>query len=278
MDLIQSGIYALAGGWAGFGLQLLVRQRRLVFQPGDRSLTLPARTVQRSEPVTLQGARATINGWFLHAPERQAAADRAYLFLPGAIGNVSHEFGSLEFLLSTGVDVLTIDYPGYGRSTGKPSERSLNEAALLAFRHLVDERRILPERVVVVGRSLGSVLAMRLAARERVAGLVLHSAFASICDVAAERYPLFPSRLLCFIRFDARKAAKEVHSPVLFVHGRDDERIPESLGRGCFDLVCTPKRFIQTSGGHAGIGWTLDSTVRQRLNEVWTGEAGNWPC
>jgi pimeloyl-ACP methyl ester carboxylesterase len=278
MDWIHAGLYAALAAWAGFGIQLLVRQRRLVFQPGSHSLVLPPRILKCCERVTLPASSATIEGWFMHAGERTASSDQAYLFLPGAIGTVSHEVASLEFLLSTGIDVFTIDYPGYGSSRGTPSERSLVEAANLAFRYLVDERGIPPERVVVVGRSLGSVLALRLAAQERVAGLVLHSAFISISDVAAQRYPLFPSRLLCFIRFDARKAAQRVHSPVLFVHGRDDDHIPEALGRCCFELVPTPKLFLQTAGGHAGGSWTLDSAVRKGLRDVWTGEARNWPC
>jgi len=278
MDWIRFAIYAAVALWAAFGLQLLLRQRQLVFQPGDHSLALPDRLLQRSEQITLRAPGVSITGWFLRASNRTGAGDQAYLFLPGAIGNVSHEIVSLEFLLSTGVDVFTIDYPGYGFSAGRPSERSLGTAVKLAFRYLIEQRGIPSERVVVVGRSLGSVLALQLTAQERVAGLVLHSAFTSISEVAARRYPLFPARLLCFIRFDARSAAKRVHAPTLFVHGRDDHQIPMALGHCCFKLVPSPKLFVQTPGGHSGSSWTLDAAVRKGLREVWSGEARNWPC
>src|SRR5437868_1022011 len=127
MSWLQAGVYVALGGWAAWGLLLLLSQRRLVFQPGNHSLTLPSRLLRRSEQVALTTSSGKITGWFLHASEHDTPSEQAYLFLPGSIGNVSHEVVSLEFLLSTGIDVFTIDYPGYGQSGGRPSERALYE-------------------------------------------------------------------------------------------------------------------------------------------------------
>jgi uncharacterized protein len=285
LDFMRTIGLVLAAVMGAFCLQLFVRQHRLVFRPSLVLLPPPRDVSGIIEDVALQIAGGTVRGWWIPAQPRgsgtrDAAAGerRAVLYLPGAIGNFSHDAASLSYLHRRDEDVLVLDYPGYGRSEGTPTATTLWKTAMAGWDHLTGHLGRNRRNVMIVGRSLGSVLALRLAATldSRLAGVVLHSAFVSISDVASVKYPFLPVRPFCLIRLDAKESAAQVRCPVLFVHGRDDRWIPESLGRRCFDLIDAPKRFISIRGGHKGAEWTTNPIVARALDDMWSGNIGEW--
>jgi len=157
----------------------------------------------------------------------------AALFFHGNGENLEtmRQAGLFSALGKLGVAYLAVDYPGYGRSGGKPSEESLVAAAEAALDRL---RQLYPERpVVAVGWSLGAAVAMQLAARrpEEVDGVVLLSAWTDLADTAAVHFPGAIVRPLIGSRYDSLAAAPEVRGPALLVHGEDDRVIPVELGR-----------------------------------------------
>jgi hypothetical protein len=281
LEALARGILYAAGlALAIFGMQLFVRQRWLVFRPSSQMLPVSYGLAKAVEAVTLETPAGTLRGWWVRRPNggpaQRGGAPRTVYLLPGAVGNISHDAESIAFLFSMGASVLAIDYPGYGESTGRPSEKSFNMAADAGWNYLTTRLAARPEQTLLVGRSLGSVLALGLAARQQVRGLVIHGAFTSLPDVAAAHYPFLPARILCFIRFPAQAAARSLRCPVLFVHGRDDRVVPLSLGRRCYDVVSTPKQLIVVPGGHGGASWTLDPAVRQAMEGLWSGQVQGW--
>jgi pimeloyl-ACP methyl ester carboxylesterase len=151
----------------------------------------------------------------------------------------------------TGLSVLVFDYPGYGRSTGTPSEQGCYDAADAAFKNIVDEHQVTPTNVLLVGRSLGTGVAVELASRRLHRALVLVSPFTSIPDVAQAWCPLVPAALLMRNRFDSLSKIGECAGPIMIVHGSGDRRVPFSLGERLFQAVSERGRFLAVPGaGH----------------------------
>jgi len=217
---------------------------RLVYAP-DRETIAPAEAGLAGARVlsiaTEDGERLV--GWFVPAAEGAALA----LYFHGSGGSLVDRVDQIERLRSFGLAVLAIDYRGFGGSTGSPTEEGLArdaEAALAEARRLGWEA----SRIVVVGQSLGTGVATALAARHRFAGLLLDAAFASLTDVAAERHPALPVRLVLPDRFRSDRRIAAVGAPVLLLHAEDDEIVPAHHGARLFALAAEPKQRIAVTG------------------------------
>lgn len=158
--------------------------------------------------------------------------------------------GTLEALAALGAAVLAVDYPGYGRSTGRPSEPALYEsgeaaASWLAARH--------PQRpLVVIGWSLGAAVGVQLAAeRPGIAGLVALSPWCSLPEVARAHYPAWMVRLLLRERYDSLATAPRVLVSTLIVHGEEDWIVPPSQGERLAAAFPDGARWVPVPGaGH----------------------------
>lgn len=156
----------------------------------------------------------------------------------------------LRALRDLGFAVFAYDYPGYGRSGGRPSERSITQASRAALVHLRQVHGVTPERIVAYGRSLGGGPAIELAVNEPVAGLILQSAFTSVYRVMT-RWPLLP-----FDKFENLRKIDRVRCPVLVMHGRDDEVVPFYHGEALFAAIRAPKAHLWSDrAGHNDFEW-----------------------
>ena len=178
-------------------------------------------------------------GWYLSAP----ASTAVLLWCHGNAGNIVHRLDNLARLHRIGVSVFLFDYRGYGRSQGRPSEEGLYRDAQAAYGHLTQARGIPSKRLVVLGRSLGAAVATQLASIRPAAGLILESAFPSVEAVARHYYFGLPVHWLLGSRFPLEERLKDVHVPVLVIHGALDEIIPFELGQRVFEAANKPKEF-----------------------------------
>lgn len=185
----------------------------------------------------------TPDGILLHAWYVSARADFAILFLHGNAGNLTHRLDALLRLRTLPANILIVDYRGYGRSPGRPSEAGLYLDAETAYRYLTETKHVPPERLILLGESLGTAVAVDLASREAVAGLILEAPFTSARDVARRVIPLPLARFIIRTKFDSAAKIVSVSAPILFVHGERDTTIPIDLGRKLFDLAHQPKFF-----------------------------------
>jgi fermentation-respiration switch protein FrsA (DUF1100 family) len=225
-------------------------QERLLFMP-----TIPGRELAADpsaidlpfDEVTIKTQDAeTLHGWWLPAD----GADLSVLFLHGNAGNISHRLDSLALFHRLGVNVLIIDYRGYGRSSGSPSEEGILRDAEAAWLYLTETMGLSPARIVVFGRSLGGAAAAWLASRVDVGGLILESTFTSAPDAAADVYWWLPVRWLSRLRLDTRDWLTKVRCPVLIVHSRDDEIIPFYHARRLYEAAPPDKRLVAIKGDH----------------------------
>ncbi len=216
-------------------------------------LYFPFKTNQSPADMGLAGINAvtisTIDGeklqaWHLAAQTGQPSV----LFFHGNAGFIGHRAERLSFFRKKGIGALFVSYRGYGASTGSPTEQGLINDALAAYDWLVDNN-IAPRQIAVLGESLGSAVAVQLAARRPVLALVLEAPFTSVADVARRVYWWLPVNLLLKDRFETIQAIKHVNAPVMIVHGERDEIINISHGRRLFEVASQPKELSIIKGG-----------------------------
>ena len=152
--------------------------------------------------------------------------------------------------MALGIHVLLVDYRGYGRSEGSPSEAGAYADARAGLAHLTGERGIPEQRIVVFGRSIGSAVAVDAARDRPLAGLVLESPFPSLTALVRALYHL-PLGWLTGQRFESGRKISAVRCPILFFHGERDTIVPIELGRELYALAPEPKAFETIRGaGH----------------------------
>ncbi|MEA3642997.1 MAG: alpha/beta hydrolase [Lamprobacter sp.] len=234
-----------------FGLLLWWLQPRLIFFPYDRLQATPTDwglDYEEVKPVTEDDV--TLHGWLVAPPKPRATAPRTLLFFHGNAGNVSHRGDSIRIFTELGFEVLIIDYRGYGRSEGTPSEPGLYQDATAAWDWLTQVRGIPPEEIVLFGRSLGGAVATWLAARTSPAALIVESSFDRMQSLAEVHYPLLSRLVPLRVAFPAVEQMASVHAPVLILHSPDDEIVPVQLGRRLYEAAPDPKGFVELQGGH----------------------------
>jgi len=176
-------------------------------------------------------------GWYVRA----SGSPAVLLWCHGNAGNIIHRLENLVLLYRTGLSVFLFDYRGYGRSGGAPSEDGLYQDALAAHDCLVTTKRVPPTRIVLFGRSLGAAVAGALASRRPAAGLILESAFPSVEALARLHYWGLPAHWFVQAKFNLADRLREIHRPVLVIHGDRDSIVPLQMGRMVFEAAHPPK-------------------------------------
>ncbi len=202
-------------------------QHRLQFRPDPAPMGPAAARQPGALAETLRtpdGERIVV--WWRPPAEPGAPV---FLYLPGNGANLLARGGRLRRLGTDGAGFLAVSWRGYGGSSGRPSEAGLLTDARTAYAALA--QRVDPARIVLFGESLGTTVAVLLAAEVDAAALVLDSSFSSVQDVAERRYWWLPVRWLITDPFRADLAAPRVRAPVLQVHCLNDPVTPIDSAR-----------------------------------------------
>ncbi len=174
---------------------------------------------------------------------------------------------ALESFHIKGFGVISYDYPGYGESGGKPTEKGCYRAIEKTYRYLIDDQGVAPENIILVGQSVGSGPTCWLASRSKHHSVVLISPFLSAYR-AVTHIPIFPGD-----RFPNYRHLKKVESPLLVIHGEEDQVIPFSNGKKLFELSPSDdKKLIPVPGaGHNDLFLKSDFNLPRLLFE-WTAK------
>ena len=168
-------------------------------------------------------------------------------------------------IISDGSGLIALSYRGYGGSSGRPTEKGLLADAAAAYEFAI--ARYSAERIVLWGESLGSAVAIALAADNPVGRLVLEAPFTSAVDVGAQHYWFVPVRLFMKDQFRSDLVAGKITAPVLVVHGEDDRVVPLTLGKRLYDLVRSPKSFVSVPrAGHNDLGARAVAAAKQFIS------------
>lgn len=255
MGLIWKGLKALliviALGYVSVVALMYFMQRSLLY-PGatDAVGALPAVAPWGERVAIATPDSQTLAALYLPAHQGRPTV----LFFPGNGDNIAN-YGFLASQLSSyGYGLLAVSYRGYPGSTGSPTESGLLIDGLAAFDWLSTAGHSSP--IVVLGRSLGTGVAVNTAAERDAAAIVLVSAYRSVLAVAQERYPYLPVGALIQDTFRSDLRIARVVEPKLFFHGDLDSSVPLTSGKALFDAAPQPKTFrVQTGRGHNDI-WT----------------------
>ena len=187
-----------------------------------------------------------INGWFIPAENARITV----LYCPGSTGNLNDRFREIIFFHEMGLNLLTFDYRGYGKSSGRPREEGLYRDARAAYDFLVSMPGVDKDNIVVYGRSLGGAVAADLCLWRKARALILQSSFVSFETEARDLYPFLPVGFLLYGRFDTLAKIRNVRIPKLIVHGADDEVVSCDQAELLYKLAPSPKQFISYDGNH----------------------------
>lgn len=244
MKILQNIAFFIIGSYFLIIILLYIIQTRMIFFPGKLARNYKFKTSAGSTEVFLQtGDGETINGIFRRAPGKDVI-----LYFHGNAGDLSGWHFVAEDFSQTDHSTLIIDYRGYGKSTGSISEKGFYEDAEAAYQFLLKED-FHDENIIIYGRSIGCGVAVELARRHVVKGLVLESAFTSLTDLADEKLPFFfPSVYLRF-SFNNLKKINMVRSPVIFIHGSTDSLIPSAHCKELYKRFTGKKKLILIEGG-----------------------------
>jgi len=230
---------------------LFIGQRRLLYHPDATRPVLGELATLGVREVTLRTADGlALLSWYLRPPDGAPII----VYLHGNGGHIGYRAERIRQFSGAGFGILMVGYRGYGGNPGAPSELGLLTDARAALGFL-DEQKIAPRQRVLYGESLGSGVAVLLAAHTPVAALILESPYTSISDVAQYHYPFVPVRWLLRDPFDALAAIGAVAAPSLFLQAADDHVIPPRFGRALYAAAPEPKKSWSTaSGGHNDVG------------------------
>jgi fermentation-respiration switch protein FrsA (DUF1100 family) len=234
--------------YLGVCLVLWLLENSLVYRPSSaHDWTAPPADIQADiQDVDLSSADGTqIHAWWLPCQ----GADEAVLYCHGNAGNLSYRGGSMAKMCDLlKVQVLIFDYPGYGKSGGRPTEQGCYHAADAAYAYLTDQKKIAPDKILLYGGSLGGGVAVDLASRKPHRGLILVKTFTSAPEAGASMLPWLPVRWLMRNRFDNLSKIKTCTRPVFIAHGTADTLIPFAQGKRLYEAANEPKQFFTLEG------------------------------
>jgi fermentation-respiration switch protein FrsA (DUF1100 family) len=219
--------------YAAYCCLLFLFQRQVLFPRHHIGAPLGiAKGISGLERIWLNTRGGKVEAWFLPTTtDREGQPAPAVIFAHGNAELIDfwpHEFSPVTAL---GIGVLLVEYPGYGRSEGSPTQKNITEAFVAAYDALVARKDVDPSRIILLGRSLGGGAVCALAAKRSSAALVLLSTFTSLRDCASQF--LVPG---FFVRdpFDNLAVVRSYAGPVLVMHGKNDNLIPYRHGVSLF--------------------------------------------
>lgn len=198
---------------------------------------------------------------------RHAKPEKIIVMFHGNAGHAAHRIYMAYGLLNEPVVLYLAEYPGYGGRAGSPTETSLYQAAVADLETLQKEFGRLP--VFVIGESLGTGVATKLASLGGVKAIVLVSPFTTLIDVGKAHYPFLPVGSLVKDRFDSVTHLKKTSVPLLVIHGEQDDIVPFEFGKKLYESYVGPKEFVSIKGAaHNNLPWDDTNSV------LWTGISG----
>lgn len=229
-------------------IRLYQNQSAQVYHPRKHLDATPAeRNIDYADVHFRTSDNILLHGWFAPCTDKQ----KVILLLHGNTGNISDCISSIPLFASLGYSTFVFDYRGYGQSEGAIDEQGTYKDAEAAWQWLLHERHYTPQNIVILGRSLGAAIGSHLASQHPSAAVVLESTFTSLPDIAAETHRFIPARLMTRFNYNTLANIRKIRSPILIVHGVEDNVIPYHHGRQLFNAANEPKDFLNIEADHA---------------------------
>jgi uncharacterized protein len=226
--MLGSFVKILVGVAVAVPLLMWLFQERLIFFPRPIESRPTRYDVEEVTVTAADGVR--LRGWFVRGAR---APGNLVVYFGGNAEEVSWLAEAADRF--AGWSLLLVNYRGYGESEGSPGEREFLADALVIHGYARRHPDVNPERIVAMGRSLGSGVAVYLAAERRLRGVILVSPYDSLVDLGRRHYPFLPISLMLRHRFDSLARAPRIEAPLLCLVAAEDRIVPSAHSRALFE-------------------------------------------
>ncbi len=231
----------------GYTFYLGSQENNLIFSPDKEMVSTPEIPYENVDLTTSD--KMQLNGWFFLNPKSKDVL----LYFHGNGGNISHRLKDIDlFYHDLNLSIFIIDYRGFGRSVGIPSEVGVYQDALTAYWYLVRKKNFLSKNIIIYGQSLGGAVAIDLASTVPAKALITENTFTCAIDMAKYMYPYFPVKMVVRSKFQSIEKIKKISYPKLIIHAMQDQTVPFAHGQQLYDSAPAPKRFYAVVGANHG--------------------------
>jgi fermentation-respiration switch protein FrsA (DUF1100 family) len=236
---VMGWMVTLAFVYLVFIIALGVMQKQLIYFPDPAPFVPSQWALKELQPLPVKTEDGlSLTSWYVPPRKRDHFT---IVFFQGNAGHLGYRNYKARPWIDNGYGVLMVGYRGFGGNPGKPSEQGFYMDSRAAINALLALG--VPEKALVLyGESLGTGVAVQMATEYDASALILESPYTSILDVAADRYPLVPVRILVADIYDSLAKIKDVHMPLLLMHGEQDQVVPIKFGRRLFAAANEPKQ------------------------------------
>ena len=218
-------------------LGLYIFQRSLLYHPTENNYDGDRLTVNIEKVKIVTEDNIDLLAWYHN---KDINKFKTILYLHGNAGSLENRIHKINHFEDMNINFLLLSWRGFSGNKGKPTEQGLYQDARSAVKWLI-KQGVFEENIIVYGESLGTGVTTEIAQNRNFAGIILESPFTSMVAAGKSKYPIFPIRLLLKDRYESDKKIKNIKSPVLIMHGEQDNIVPFWMGEKMFELANEPK-------------------------------------
>ncbi|MDX8376865.1 MAG: alpha/beta fold hydrolase [Mariprofundales bacterium] len=234
---------------AGFTLLLLWKERDIVYAPMAEYVAKPNDFGLDYSVVKITSSdNEQIHAWYMPHPE----AKYTILFLHGNAGNISTRLYLYSLWHQDKFNILTLDYRGFGHSTGLPDETGVHADAQAVYNYLREQMAVPAQQIIICGRSLGAAVAAHLAHKKTAAALILETPFTSLGDMTDVYYPWLPHlRFLTRNKFKTNAIINQISMPTMIIAASEDDITPHRMAEELYENAGNGIIFRSITGNHS---------------------------
>ena len=218
-------------------LGLYIFQRDLLYHPTENNYGDDKLTVNIQEVKIITDDNIDLLAWYHN---KDINKFKTILFLHGNAGSLENRIHKINHFEDMNINFLLLSWRGFSGNKGKPTEKGLYLDARSAVKWLV-KQGVIEENIIIYGESLGTGITTEIAQNKNFAGIILETPFTSMAAAGKSKYPIFPIKLLLKDKYESDKKIKNIKSPVLIMHGEEDQIVPFWMGEKMFQMANEPK-------------------------------------
>jgi uncharacterized protein len=232
--------------YAALATMVYLAQRSLMYFPDKTHVTPADAGLPEAKEVPLTASDGVqVVAWYVPPQDDKPVI----VYFHGNGGSLPHRVPRFRKLIDAGIGLVALEYRGYGGSPGNPSEHGLIADGEAAYRFGVAHYPA--QQLVLWGESLGSGVAVAVAAEQPVGRVILEAPFTSAVAVGAQHYWYLPVRRLMKDQFRSDSRIGKVTAPLMIMHGVKDRTVPYAMGERLFELANKPKHLVRfLDAGH----------------------------
>ena len=219
---------------------IFIFQRNLLYEPKENNYFGDELKVKIEKVKIKTSDNFELLGWF---HEKDLSNFKTIVFFHGNAGTLENRIHKINHFKEMNVNFLIISWRGFSGNLGKPTEEGLYEDGKSTVNWL-KEQGLKDKDIILYGESLGTGVATHIAQRRKFAGVILESPFTSMIDAAKNVYPYFPVSILLKDKYKNDKKIRNIKSPILIMHGENDNIVPFWMGKKIYELANEPKYYF----------------------------------